>query len=66
MKSCQQQDSFNCSHIYTKYLIMGLSLYKSNCIMIWHGKQNSTFDYKYCISAILKDSFKLEKLLYVH
>ena len=25
------RDSFNCSHRYAKYLIVGLSLYKSNC-----------------------------------
>ena len=27
------QVSFNCSHRNTNYLIVGLSLYKSNCMM---------------------------------
>ena len=35
------RDSFNCSHRYTKYLIVGLRLYKSNCVMAWEIKQQS-------------------------
>ena len=32
-------DFFNCSHRYAKYLIVGLSLYNSNCRMAWETKQ---------------------------
>ena len=44
------KDFFNCSHRYTKYLIVGLSLYKNNCMMAWE-----TNDFKYI--SDLKVSF---------
>ena len=39
MKSCQQQEiSLIVALGYAKYLIVGLSLYKSNCRMAWETK----------------------------
>ena len=37
------RDFFNCSHRYAKCLIVGLSLYKSNCRMAWETKQQPWF-----------------------
>ena len=62
MKSCQQQEIPSIVAIarysYAKYLIMGLSLYKSNRMMAW---ETASF---YIYVSDLKVTFKLEKLLY--
>ena len=36
-----ERDFFNFSHRYAKYLIVGLSLYKSNCMIAWETKLQS-------------------------
>ena len=33
------RDLFHCSHRYAEYLIVGLSLNKSNCMTAWETKQ---------------------------
>ena len=33
------RDSFNCNYRYAKYLIVELSLHKSNYMMAWEAKQ---------------------------
>ena len=37
------RDFFNCSRRYANYLIVGLSLYKSNCMRL--GKRNSSLGF---------------------
>ena len=41
MKSCQQQEIslIKAMHRYVKYLIVGFSLFKSNCMIPWEMKQ---------------------------